>query len=119
MIAFEVNWWDLLQFTVTILLPLLVGAVTTKATPGIRKGVLLAALAFLVNVGAPLLVWYQAGSPGVFDLEGALFTALAGLMAAVAAQFGIYAAKDSHGVSLTDRVQASTALQIGPRHRLE
>jgi hypothetical protein len=106
MIALDVNWWDVLQFLVTVLLPLLVGLVTKRETPGVRKGVLLAFLAVLVNVGGALLAWQQAGSPGVFDLADALFTAMTGFVFAVAAQFGIYAAKDSSGVSLTDRVQA-------------
>lgn len=113
MIAFDVNWWDVLQFTITILLPLVVGFVTTKATPGIRKGVILAALALFVNVGGSLLAWYQEGSPGTFDLADALFTALTGFTFAVAAQFGIYAAKDSNGTSITDRVQASG---VKPKH---
>lgn len=106
MIAFDINWWDVLQFLVTVLLPLLVGLVTKSSTSGLRKGVLLAALAVLVNLGGSLLAWYQAGSLGTFDLADAVFTALTGFVFAVAAQFGIYAAKDSSGVSLTDRVQA-------------
>ena len=114
MIAFDINWWDVLQFTVTILLPLLVGFVTKRETPGVRKGVILAVLALAVNVGGSLLAWYQLGSPGTFDLADALFTALTGFTFAVAAQFGIYAAKDSSGVSLTDRVQARG---VTGRHR--
>ena len=106
MIAFEINWWDVLQFTVTVLLPLLVGLVTKRETSGIRKGVLLAALAVLVNVGGSLLAWYNAGTPGTFDLADAVFTSLTGFVFAVAAQFGIYAAKDASGTSITDRVQA-------------
>lgn len=105
MIAFAVNWWDVLQFTVTVFLPLLVGLVTKVETPGIRKGVLLAALAVLVNVGGELLAWFHAGTPGTFDLAAATMAALTGFTFAVAAQFGIYAAKDASGVSLTDRVQ--------------
>lgn len=119
MIAFEVNWWDVLQFTVTVLLPLLVGLVTTKATPGIRKGILLAGLAGLVNVGGSLLAWFNAGTPGVFDLADAVFTALVGFTFAVAAQFGIYAAKDSSGSSITDKLQAVDVFGDGPRHARE
>lgn len=107
MIAFDVNWWDVLQFAVTVLLPLLVGLVTTRATPGIRKGVILAALVVLVNIGGELLAWFNAGTPGTFDLAAASLTALTGFTFAVAAQFGIYAAKDSSGTSITDRVQAA------------
>lgn len=115
MIALEVNWWDVLQFVVSGLLPLLVGLVTTRATPGIRKGVLLAGLTVLLNLGGDLLAWYTAGSPGVFDLAAALFATLNGFMLAVAAQFGIYAAKDSSGSSLSDKLQAIPL--TGPRHR--
>jgi hypothetical protein len=115
-IAFDVNWWDVLQFTVTILLPLLVGFVTTKATPGVRKAILLAGLTVLVNVGGALLAWYQEGAPGAFNLADALFTALTGFVFAVAAQFGIYASKDASGTSITDRVQA---IGVTPKHRAQ
>lgn len=116
MIAFDVNWWDVIQFLVTVMLPLLVGLVTTKYTPGIRKAILLAGLAVFVNVLGALWAWNVAGQPGQFDLADALFTALTGFVFAVAAQFGIYAAKDANGVSITDRVQAAG---VRPRHRLE
>lgn len=116
MIAFDVNWWDVIQFTVTVLLPLLVGFVTTKHTPGIRKGIILAGLTLFVNLGGSLLAWFDAGRPGTFDLADALFTVLTGFVFAVAAQFGIYQAKDANGVSITDRVQASG---VKPRHVAE
>lgn len=120
MILFEPNWWLVLQFIVSALLPLVVGLVTARYTPGVVKGLILAGLTVLVNFGAELLAWYDAGASGPYDLFAALVTSGTAFTFAVAAQFGIYSAKDSRGVSLTDKVQASTFLQVsGPRHRIE
>lgn len=111
MIVFNFDWWALLSIAVSTLLPLVVGLVTTKMTPGIQKGILLAGLTVVLNFGAELLAWWNAGATVPYDLFSALLTTLVGFTIAVAAQFGIYRAKDSHGVSITDRVQAA---HVGP-----
>ena len=119
MIVFEFNPWLILQFVVSGLLPLVVGLVTSKATPGVVKGCILAGLTILISFGAELLAWWNAGGIGNYDLFAALMTSGMAFTFAVAAQFGIYSAKDRNGVSLTDKAQAATALQVinGPRHR--
>lgn len=117
MIVFEPNWWLLLQFAVTALLPLVVGLVTVKATPGVTKGILLLALTVITNFGAELLAWWNAGASGPYDLFGAIFVSLTGFTLAVAAQFGIYASKSKDGTSLTDKLQAVG--DPGPDHRQE
>lgn len=88
MITFAPDWIQLLTLTVTVLLPLIVGLVTTSAVTAATKAILLAALAATSGLGAELLDALTSGQP--YDLDAGLTTALAAFLIAVGLHYGLW-----------------------------
>ncbi len=88
MIAFTLDPLTVVQFTISFLLPVLVGLVTTRVTSGRWKAVLLAALTLVTSLLVELARAIGAGE--VYDLGVALFNALPAFVIAVAGHFGLW-----------------------------
>lgn len=88
MVVFNVDAAQVIGLVVSVVLPVLVGLVTTKVTSSGVKAVLLAALAGVTGLGAELLAAVQSGVP--YDLGSGLLTALAAFVIAVATHVGIW-----------------------------
>lgn len=88
MIHFQPDLSLVLWLLVTVILPILVGLVTTKDTSAARKAILLATLALAAGILAQLLAAIQAGIP--YDLFSGLIQALATFFIAVASHFGFW-----------------------------
>lgn len=85
---FAVNWVQVLQFVIAVLLPLLVGLVTTKVTRADVKAVLLIVLSFASGLLTEILVAAQSNL--VYDLAAGLFTGLTTLVIAIAIHYGVW-----------------------------
>jgi len=103
-IAFAPSWLQVITLLVTVILPLLVGLVTTRETNSSRKAVYLAILAAVTGFGSELLEAISSGT--TYDAAGGLFTAVTALVVAIALHFGIY-----------KPTGAASALQATGRHR--
>lgn len=88
MITFAPTWIQLLTLAVTVLLPLIVGLVTTSAVSGGVKALLLAALAAVTGLGSELLAALNAGQ--AYDLATGLFLAVTSFLVAVGMHFGLW-----------------------------
>lgn len=87
-VLFQPDLLGVLTFAVAILLPVLVGLVTTRVTsPGV-KAVLLAVAALITSVITAWISAIQSGQP--FDLWGALLTFGGVFIVAVASHFGFW-----------------------------
>ena len=85
-----INWTgvQVLQFVIAVLLPLVVGLVTTRITSSGVKAVL---LLFLSALTALLTTWLNAAQQDIpFDLGAAIFAFLATFLVGVAVQFGFW-----------------------------
>jgi hypothetical protein len=87
-ITFAPSWIQLLTLLVTVLLPLLVGLVTTSTVAGGTKALLLAALAAATGLGGELLDALTRGQ--VYDLAAGLSTALTAFLIAVGLHYGLW-----------------------------
>lgn len=85
---FNLDWTAVLQFVIAVLLPLLVGLVTTKVTSSNVKAVLLIVLSFIAGLLGEILVAAQAGVP--YDLAAGLIAGFTTLIIAIAVHFGVW-----------------------------
>lgn len=88
MILFHPDLLSVLTFLISIVLPLLVGVVTTKVTGAGYRAVLLAGLALVTSVIAEWIAAVNADKP--FDLYQALLTWGGVFVIAVATHFGLW-----------------------------
>lgn len=87
-IAFAPTWVQLVTLVVTVLLPVLVGLVTTRETNPARKAVYLAVLSAVTGFGSQLLDALASGQ--TYDAAGGLYTAVVALVVAIALHYGIW-----------------------------
>lgn len=87
MIAFDVPLIPVLHLILGVVLPVLVGLVTTRATSAGRKAVLLAALSVVTSLLTELIAALQAGT--VYNLGLALVLGLGTFIVAVATHYGL------------------------------
>lgn len=106
MITFDPTWIQLLNLLVSVVLPLFVGLVTTRATSASVKAILLAALAFASGLGTELLASLNAGVS--YDLATGVFSGVATFLVAVGLHYGLWKPTGT-----------SSALQSVGRHRAE
>jgi phosphotransferase system glucose/maltose/N-acetylglucosamine-specific IIC component len=105
-ITFDPTWIQLLSLLVSIVLPLLVGLVTTRTTSASVKALLLAVLAFASGLGTELLAALNAGVS--YDLAAGVFSGVATFLVAVGLHYGLWKPTGT-----------SSALQAVGRHRAE
>jgi hypothetical protein len=96
----------LLWLLVAIVLPILVGLVTTKTTSPAARAILLAGLALVTGLLSQLLAALEAGA--TFDLFTALVQGIATFLVAVALYFGLW--------KPTGVTAAAQAVGSAPRH---
>lgn len=87
-IAFAPTWVQLVTLVVTVVLPVLVGLVTTRETNSARKTVYLAVLAAVTGFGSELLAALSNGT--TYDVAAGLFTAVTSLVVAIALHYGVW-----------------------------
>ena len=87
MIEFDVPLIPVLQLVLGVILPVLVGLVTTRATSAGRKAVLLAALSVLTSLLTEMIAALQAGT--VYNLGLALVLGIGTFIVAVATHYGL------------------------------
>lgn len=87
MIVFDIPIWQLLQFVVAIVLPAVVGLVTTRATDPGLKAVLLLVLSIASSLLTELAAALQTGS--TYNLGLALLFALGTFITGVAIHYGL------------------------------
>lgn len=89
MIEFNFNVIDLVGYLIIpVVLPLLVGLVTTKETNGNRKAIMLASLAMVTSLLTQALSAWQAGTP--YDLWVGLLGVVPTFVIAVATHYGLW-----------------------------
>lgn len=111
-ILFQPTLLGVLTFLVSILLPLLVGLVTTKVTSSGLKAVLLAAAALVTSIVTSWIAAINTGQP--FDLWTALLTFGGVFVVAVASHFGVW--KPTGASAAAQSVGASTGSHsVDPR----
>lgn len=88
MILFNFDLAQLLSLLSAIVLPLVVGIVTTRITSPGTKAVLLAALSFAINLLAELATAIANGTQ--YDLGAALLTGLGTFLIAVGVHYGFW-----------------------------
>lgn len=88
MIEFSLPLEATLSVVIGVVLPLLVGLVSTRTTSARRKAVLLAALAAVAGLGSELLASLRLDE--VYDLGVGLLTALSTFLVAVGLHFGLW-----------------------------
>lgn len=120
MIAFDVPLIPVLQLILGVVLPVLVGLATTRATSPGAKAVLLAALSVLTSLLTELIAAVQAGT--VYNLGLALVLGLGTFIVAVSTHYGLLkptgvstAAQGSFRTA--DTVPGEVVATTGPRHR--
>lgn len=87
-IAFAPTWVQLLTLLVTIVLPVLVGLVTTRETNSNRKTIYLVLLSAVTGFGSELLSALSNGQ--TYDAAAGLFTAVASLVVGIALHYGVW-----------------------------
>lgn len=86
-----------LNLGVNVLLPIVVAVITTRAASGAVKAL---ALLILSALSGFLIAWLDAvNSAQAFDLSQAGFTAVTGLVIAIAAHFGVWKPVGASGSS--------------------
>ena len=110
MIEFDVPLIPVLQLVLGVLLPVLVGLVTTRATRPGAKAVLLAALSVLTSLLTELIGALQAGT--VYNLGLALILGLGTFIVAVATHYGLL-----KPTGISDKA-ADVVHTTGAKHRL-
>ena len=89
MITFDFNIIDVVgTFVLPVLLPLLVGLVTTKVTSSNRKAVLLAGLSLVTSLLTQALAAWQGGT--AYDLWAGLVGTVPTFVIAVATHYGLW-----------------------------
>jgi hypothetical protein len=98
--TFNLDWVQVLQLVIAVILPLVVGLVTKEVTSANVKAVLLLALSALT---AFLTSWLNAAQQNVpFDIGAALFAFIATFVVGVATHFGLW-----KPTGTTDKAQAT------------
>lgn len=120
MIEFDVPLIPVLQLVLGVVLPVLVGLVTTRATSAGRKGVLLAGLAVVTSLLTELVAALQAGT--VYNLGLALLLGLGTFIVAVATHFGLLkptgvSTAAQQTLRTADTISGDVAEDSGPQHR--
>lgn len=87
MITFDIPLVNVLMLLAGVVLPVLVGLVTTKTTSPGAKAVLLAVLAVLTSVLTELIAALQSGTP--YNLGLALLLGLGTFIVAVSTHYGL------------------------------
>ncbi|MGY4859496.1 hypothetical protein [Cryobacterium sp. AP23] len=88
MITFAFDLPLLLWLLLAVILPILVGLVTTKETSPARKAIYLAALALVTGLLSQLLAAIEAGV--AYDLFAGLIQGIGTFLVAVALYFGLW-----------------------------
>lgn len=88
LVTFSLPWPLVLGSIISVVLPILVGLVTTKVTNSSTKAVLLALLAMLTGLGTELLESINTGTS--YDLGNALVFWLGSFAVAVSMHFGFW-----------------------------
>lgn len=99
MIEFNVDIAQVIGLLIGVVLPVLVGLVTTKTQNSSVKAVLLAALSFASNLLSEFLASLNSGT--VYDLGAALVAGLGTFVVAVALHYGLW-----RPTGVSDSVQA-------------
>lgn len=86
-IAFTLDPATIIQIVLTVLLPILVGLVTTRVTSGAFKAWLLAGLTLATSLAAELLRAVQAGE--TYDIGVGILAALPAFGLSVALHYGL------------------------------
>ena len=87
MVVFDVPLWMVLSAIATVVLPVLVGLVTTRETDPARKAILLAALALVAQLLIEVADALQTGAE--YNLGMALLLGLGQFISAVAVHYGL------------------------------
>jgi protein-S-isoprenylcysteine O-methyltransferase Ste14 len=103
MIAFDMDLVAVIQFVLAVVLPLVVGIVTTRAQSPAFKAVTLAFLALLTSLGTELAQTLAEG--GTYDLGEALLRLGGTFVVAVAMHFGVWSRPNAEGVSVSKYLQ--------------
>jgi predicted Na+-dependent transporter len=88
MIDFDLNWTMVLGLVVSVLLPLVVGLVTTRMTDSGAKAALLAGLAALTGLLTEMANAISLEQP--YNLAAGLIFAITSFVIAVGMHFGLY-----------------------------
>lgn len=88
MIVFDIPTWQFVQFAIAVVLPVLVGFVTTRATDPGLKAALLLLLSLVSSLLTELLSAIQTGQ--VYNAGLALLLALGSFVTGVAMHYGLY-----------------------------
>lgn len=96
MITFTIDPWQVVQLIVAVVLPVLVGLVTTRTTSPGLKAALLAGLAVLSSLGTEALAANEAGE--VYDLGQGLIFGLGTFIVAVAMHYGLWKPTGTSGL---------------------
>lgn len=110
MITFDVPLFQVLGVLASVILPAIVGLVTTRTTSPKVKAIALAALAVIINLVTELAAALQSGTE--YNLGTALLLALATFVTAVGVHVGFL-----RPTGVTDAVQGSLVVDKGPDHR--
>lgn len=87
-VTFTLDGAQILQLVITVLLPVLVGLVTTRVTSPRVKAFLLAALSVVSSLLTEIMTAVETGTG--YDLGRGLITALGTFIAAVGLHYGLY-----------------------------
>jgi hypothetical protein len=87
-IVFNLDWVQLLQLLVAVILPVVVGLVTTRVTAPGRKAILLLTLSVVTSMLAELLYAIQMGV--AYDLGAGIVLALTTFIVGVATHYGLW-----------------------------
>lgn len=88
MIEFNVDIAQVSGLLTGVILPVLVGLVTTRVTKSSTRAILLAGLSFVTNLLTEFVASLNAGE--AYDLGAALVAGLGTFIVAVALQFGLW-----------------------------
>lgn len=83
-----IDGWQLVQYLVMFIAPILVGLITKHSTSASVKAVLLALIAAVTAVGTEALDAHAEGAPFVVNIV--VFNAVVGFTVAVASHFGLW-----------------------------
>lgn len=87
-IVFSLDWAIVIQIVLAVVLPILVGLVTTRVTAGSIKAWLLAGLTLVTSVVTQLAAAVSNGTP--FDLGLALLAVIPAFAISVATYYGLW-----------------------------
>jgi hypothetical protein len=106
MIVFHPTLLQGLTLVVSVLLPIIVGLVTTKVTSPTAKALLLLGLSLITSLVSAWILAVQSGN--AFDLWSALYTSGTVFIIAVASHFGLWRPTGVSAVAARHLVTAPT-----------